>query len=145
MTEYEMASLVTDMQAALAAGSIELATIVSGFLVAGYVAAHRLSRLMIAIVLGVYTFWFFGAAFILSRQFISLSGLVTEIHNFATAAKGLQWHAAAGEIPSEWMMNSLGPVVSYFIFPIMFAGSVVFFFHCRRVNRKAEIGEASQV
>lgn len=88
MTEFEMAYLLTDMQSAIGNQSAVFFTGVSGFLVGGYVAAHRLNRALIAIVISVYTLWFLQMMFLLSRMSISLAGLVTQIHEFAEAWQG---------------------------------------------------------
>jgi hypothetical protein len=66
--------------------------------------------------------------------------LVQEIHRFAESGKGLQWHSAAGTIPPPWLLQDAGPVGLNVVFIAVFAASVAFFFHCRRVNRKAETG-----
>jgi hypothetical protein len=140
MTEFEMAYLLTDMQAAISTGSSELITLVTGFLVAGYTVGHRLSRWMLAVVLGIFGYWYSMSVFILSRQILSLGGLVQEIHSFAESGKGLQWHVAAGQIPPSWLVQDVTPVALNIVFITVFAAAIAFFLQCRRMNRKAEVG-----
>lgn len=138
MTEFEMAYLLTDMQAAISTGSSELLTLVTGFLVAGYSVGHRLSRWMLAVVVGIFAYWYSVSVFILSRQIITLTGLVQEIHRFAESGKGLQWHSAAGTIPPQWLVQDVGPVMLNTVFIAVFTAAIAFFFQCRHMNRKAE-------
>lgn len=139
MTEFEMAYLLTDMQSALANYTATFFTGVSGFLVSGYVAAHRLNRTMLAVVLSLYTVWFVPVVFMMSRMGISFSGLLHEMHQFAAAGKGLQWHAAATAIAPDWLFD-LGPYPMYLFGVAVYCGTMYFFLHCRRVNHKAEGG-----
>lgn len=136
MTEFEMAYLVTDMQIAVSTTSATLFTITSAFLLAGYYVAHRLTPLMIGVVIVIYAWFFFGTTFMLNRELISLFGLAAEIHTHAEAGKGLHWHAAANPAPA-WVL-SIGIVVGFALNAVIFIATLVFFFHCRRVNRQAE-------
>jgi hypothetical protein len=138
MTEFEMAYLMTDMQAGLMASTTTLFTITSAFLVAGYLVSHRLSRLMVGVAIAVFSWAFFTTAFITSRQIFNLLGLVVEINKFANAGKGLAWHAAAQPIV-DWAMQ--GGTWFFIVFcTLAFIGSIAFFFHSRRVNQMAEAG-----
>lgn len=137
MTEFEMAYLMTDMQAGLMTSTTTLFTITSAFLVAGYVVSHRLSRLMVLVAVAVFGWAFFTTAFITSRQVFNLLGLVAEINKYAAAGKGLQWHAATQPIIG-WALA--GGTWFFIIFcALAFVGSLAFFFHSRRINRKAEV------
>lgn len=138
MTEFEMAYLMTDMQAGLMTATTTLFTITSAFLVTGYLASHHLNRIMVVVVVAVFSWAFFLTAFITSRQVFNLLGLVVEINKFAAAGKGLQWHAAAQPVVG-WAMA--GGTWFFIIFcALVFAGSIAFFFHSRRINRKADAG-----
>lgn len=138
MTEFEMAYLMTDMQGALMTSMTTLTTITSAFLVAGYVVSHRLNRLMVGAAIGVFAWSFVSTAFITSRQIVSLLGLVEQIHDYAAAGKGLAWHAAASPL-IRWALDG-GPYFFIGFCFLVFIGSLAFFLHCRRVNRKAEAG-----
>lgn len=139
MTEFEMAYLVTDMQSASANQTTVLTTGVSGILVGGYVAAHRLTKLMLAFAISLYTLFFGGQIFLLTRMQLTLFGLLQQVHQFAAEGKGLQWHSAANYMAPVWLFQ-LGPYPQYFMAALIYCATIVFFFHCRRVNRKAEVG-----
>jgi hypothetical protein len=116
-------------------------TMVSAFLVASYVGAHRLSPLMIALLIGMYAYAYFGIAFTLTRQMTTAFGLVGQISARAAAGSDFQWHAAAeawGASTTTATIRSFAPLINLLISLVIFAGTLVFFFHCRRVNRKAE-------
>lgn len=138
MTEFEMAYLVTDMQIAVSTTFATLFTITSAFLLAGYYAAHRLTPLMIGVLIVIYAWSFFGTTFMINRELISLFGLAGEINTYASTGNGLQWHAAANPAPA-WLL-SVGVVLAFCLNVIIFIATLVFFFHCRRVNRKSEAG-----
>jgi hypothetical protein len=115
-----------------------LTTITSAFLVTGYVVGHRLTRVMAGAAVAVFTWAFISTAFIASRQIVSLLGLVKEMNDYAAAGKGLAWHAAASPIIG-WAFA--GTPYFFMLFgAVVFLGSIVFFFHSRRANRKAEAG-----
>ena len=139
MTEFEMAYLLTDMQSAMANVATTQITLVSGFLVASYAIAHRLNRMMLSIALPIYTLWYFGNSFLLSRMQISLNGLVHQIHEVAAAGKGLQWHSAANAMAPEWLLE-IGPYVQWTLIFLIYGGTILFFVQCRRHNRNAETG-----
>jgi hypothetical protein len=86
----------------------------------------------------VFAWAFVSTAFIASRQIVSLFGLVKEINDYAAAGKGLAWHAAASPIIG-WAFQGGPYFFGVFAF-VVFAGSIAFFFHSRRTNRKAEAG-----
>jgi hypothetical protein len=91
------------------------------------------------VVVVVSLFILTALAFITSmfRQMESLAGLALQMKAFAAAGKGLQWSAVAS-LNAEWLVAVR--YVSTTIFLIAIGGSVFFFFHCRRVNHKAELG-----
>lgn len=136
MTEFEMAYLLTDMQAALATQGALFFTLVSGFLVTSFVAAHRLTRLMVVVAITLYTAFYLQMIFTFSRMGISMAGLVQQMHQFAADGKGLAWHAASNAVP-EWALQ-MAPYPAYLSGTLVYAATIIFFFHCRHVNHKAE-------
>ena len=138
MTEFEMAYLITDMQAAIMMSTTTLTSITSAFLITAYIASHRLSRIMTLTAVSVFAWAFVTTAFIASRQVVSLLGLVKEINAYAASGKGLAWHAAASPIIG-WAMDG-GPYLFNGFAVVVFAGSIAFFFHCRKENRKTDTG-----
>ena len=134
MTDYELASLLAELQGTMMATLGLLFTIISAFLVAGYVAAHRLNILMTLVVLGVYTFSGLLVSFELNREAAALVGVVGQIQEHASAGKGLGWHPAAGwtinQVISVWM-TPIQMVVGF----VMYGATIGFFFSCRRHNQ----------
>ncbi len=137
MTEFEMAYLQNDMLVALANGTQFFFTLLSAFLAASYVGAHRLTRPMVVVVIGLFVLTAFSSILAQFRQMESLAGLAEQIRAFAAAGKGLQWSAVT-KIPA-WWVESLRYIAAA-VFLIAVIASVFFFFHCRRVNHKAEAG-----
>jgi hypothetical protein len=94
---------------------------------------------MLAVAISLYTLFFWQAVFLLSRMGITMSGLVQQIHQFAAEGKGLQWHSAADYIAPSWAFQ-LGAYPAYVLGALIYWATIAFFFHCRRVNHKAEAG-----
>ena len=136
MTEYEMASLANDYRNSIGTTSGMAFTTVSAFLVAGYLAAHKLNRFMTATVITVYTVWLGGAVANIVRTATNLDGLVQQMHLMAAQGQGLQWHLASNAYP-EWSF-AVAMGVTLFLFGAVYVASVVFFFQSARQSRKAE-------
>lgn len=137
MSEFELASLHSQMyvQAQSALGT--LLTVLSGFLIVSYLAAHRLDRTTIAVGLAIYvgfgTFLVLGA----SRTMATYAGLSLEIAKYAQSGRGLAWHGATSA--PIWVLDMM-PLFAITAGSIGIATSVYFFFHCRRMNRKEQVG-----
>jgi hypothetical protein len=132
MTEFEMAYLFNDMQIALGATIQYNFAITTAFLAAAYLAAHRLTRSMVIIVVTIYAMTVVGNILMMVRIMQSLAGLAKEIQAFAQAGKGLAWHAVTN-VP-VWAFDS-SRYTAILLFVGASAASIYFFFHCRRVNR----------
>jgi hypothetical protein len=141
MTEYEMASLFTEMRLALDGQVQVFFTMLVAFLVASYLVAHKLTRSMAAVVVGLFLVTALGGSAGIYRQAQAMGGLAREMKAAASSGKGLAWHPVA-EI-QEWALQ-IGSVGGLFIFLVATAAAVYFFFHCRRVNRIADLGEATR-
>jgi hypothetical protein len=135
MSEYEMAYLFNDMQLAIIAQLSLYVSIMSGFLIMSFLAAHRLSRAMLVVAISLFTWLWYVLLMLSYREMASFSGLMGEMRNFRDAGKGLVWHDAAYTppfllelIPMSWIAFQL----------IFFAAAIGFFFHCRRKNLTAE-------
>ena len=136
MTEFEMATLFNDMQLAIVAQLSLYASIMSGFLIMSFLAAHRLSRTMVAVAISLFAWLWYVLLMLSYREMAAFTGLMVEMRKFKDAGQGLRWHAAAYTpvflldlIPASW-------IVFQFIF---FAAAVGFFFHCRRENTVTEV------
>jgi hypothetical protein len=135
MTEFEMAYLFNDMRIELDAQAQLFFTVSTAFLVASYIAAHRLTRSMTAIVIGLYVLASAGTIVNMYRQAWAIAGLADEIRKLAVAGKGLAWHPAASMAEPALTFTGLPRAI---IFSLATTAAVYFFFHCRRVNRKSE-------
>ena len=105
----------------------------SAFLVAGYLAAHRLTRFMVSFVVIAFVWWSFTISLAFYRLTTDFFGLRHEMHVAATGGKGLAWHSAA-QIDG----GVYSPIVFSVIWLTLNLCAIYFFFHCRRMNRKVE-------
>lgn len=140
MTEFEMAYLQNDMLLALAAASQYFFAMVTAFVVAAYLVAHRLTRTMVIIIVSMFTIASAGSIVMIFRIMQSLGGLANEMRAFAQAGKGLAWHSVMNMPP--WGFES-ARYVGTALFIAAAAASIYFFFHSRRVNRIAEAPRAN--
>lgn len=136
MTEYEMASLANDYRDSIGTTSGMAFTTVSAFLVAGYLAAHKLTRFMTATVIAVYTLWLAGSVMNIVRIATNLDGLLRQMHLTAAQGQGLQWHLAANDIPQWSFAVAVGATLV--LFGAVYVASVVFFFQSAPQSGKAE-------
>lgn len=135
MTEYEMASLANDYRDSMGTAAAMAFTTVSAFLVAGYLAAHKLNRFMTATVVTVYTLWLGGSMMNIVSIATNTDGLRRQMHLMAEQGQGLQWHLASSY--SQWSF-AVGVGVTLFLFAVIYVASVVFFFQSARQNRRAQ-------
>lgn len=134
MTEYEMASLLAELQTTMQIIYGTLIALVSGFLIASHYVAHRLTIFMVVVVVGLYTLFLGWNGMTLSAMSISFGGLMEHMHTFAADGKHLQWHVVAS--PNFFVLPIRLPILLVFV--VLYLSTVTYFFHCRQVNRKAE-------
>ena len=142
MTEFEMAYLLTDMQATAATSFGVDLSVTSGFLVSGYILGHRLNWLMIGILVTLYTIYMFSTAIILSRMQVSIVGLLQKMSEATADGKTLTWHAVHTLPPPRFVADTIGTstlVVSFAVW----AGAIAFFVIARNMNLKQEREEAA--
>jgi hypothetical protein len=137
MTEFEMAYLHVELVNSMGMLFTGYFTVFTGFLVASYLVAHKLTRTMTIIGVGMFVFLDVGAIMLNYRTISSLAGLSLKMHGMAQTSDMLTWHSTA--TTPEWTFDAL-PLVGVALYSISMIAAVYFFFHCRRVNRKAEIG-----
>jgi hypothetical protein len=140
MTAFEMAYLNNEILIQMASTFSILFGTFSAFLVASFMAAHRLTRTMAAIAVALFLLSSLMMVSNFYSQSTSLLGLTREMKTFAKAGKGLAWHPAVTIPDGALVMTN-----QFFAMMLLaaIAASVHFFFHCRRVNRKPEpIAEA---
>jgi len=65
-----------------------------------------------------------------------MQALLVQMHTFASTGKGLAWHPiSSGPAPNIWIAGWATLTVML----CAVAGSIYFFYQCRRLNRKAEL------
>lgn len=137
MTEFEMASLANDMLATTNTILTTSFTVTTGFVAASYLAAHRLSRTMTVIVVALYVAWSLS---INAQAYTALRGyyrLLRKIRDTAQPEGIFSWFPPEG-MPA-WFTDARPSMIGASLIVAILA-SVIFFFHCRRVNRKSEAG-----
>lgn len=140
MTEFEMASLANDL---VTTGTTMITTyfsVVSGFVVTGYIAAHRLSRPMVVVAVGLFVAWSLSIGGQISIVMRNYYGMLAKIRDAATGDE-FSWYAP--EVAPRWI-NDLRPDMIFASLIVVALAAIYFFFHCRRVNSKAEL-EAAKV
>jgi hypothetical protein len=135
MTEFEMAYMFNDMFINLVTQVQFFFTVLTAFLVASYAAAHRLTRSMTVVAVGLFAVVSAGSILNIYRQSQAMSGLAETMKAAAASGKGLAWHPVADLY--DWQLRGVGGI-AFFLLAV--AAAVYFFFHCRHVNRKAEAG-----
>jgi len=135
MTEFEMASLHAELIGLLATQFMGYFTVLSAFMVASYLAAHRLTATMAVIGVGSFGLFCLATMFTASRTLASVQGLSNQMRKFAEAESGLAWHGIA-QTPQAVQEFTVSVAMSVLI--VSAASGAYFFFHCRRVNRQAQ-------
>jgi len=128
MTEFEMAYLFNDMLLALGATASLFFATLTAFLVASYLVASKLTRMMAVIAVGLFLLSELGSISMMYRIMQSMAGLGREMRAFAQAGKGLAWHRLA--TASDWTID-LPRYAGTGLYIIATAAAVYFFFLCR--------------
>jgi hypothetical protein len=133
MTEFEMISAMQGYANINLTIMMNFFTVLTAYLAAGYLAAHRLSRAMAIFVTAMYlvmsTMFLVGMYRIMAIQ----AGLLHEMVNFAKAGKGLAWAPFA----STNTVESVNLIIGFSMFAIVVSaivGGVYFFYDCRKRN-----------
>ena len=130
MSEYEAAYLFKEMIDGIQNASINYLSVVFGFLVAGYLAAAQLSKVMFGIAVGLFSFFALVTIFILNRYMATATALVDHLRLSAVEGDtSLVWH------PIIYQPVNFSEYISFIysgLLLISFAAALVFFFHCRR-------------
>ena len=143
MTEYEMASLANDMLSTSNTILTTCFTVISAFVVVSYLVAHRLSRTMTVIVIALHIVWSLSLWAQASFALRSYYKLLRKMRNTAEPNGIFDW--ISPELAPSWLTDARPEMIGISLLLAVLA-SVYFFFHCRRVNRKAEtVVEAPKV
>ena len=139
MTEYEMASLANDMTGTASVLFLNWISVVTAFLVAGYLVSHRMNGWMIATLLLVYSYVYYGMVIPMFGQIANLQGLGRKMEAFANAGSGLEWHSIGTRgLPPQWVWSATD-IVNVVAFAVVYLVSIAFFVQCRHMNRNAEV------
>jgi hypothetical protein len=136
MSEYEMASLHTELFNAVQSSVTVLLSVLSGFLLISFFAAHRLDRITAAVGLATFIGYVLLNVAGTSGALISYARLTHEMRAYAASGQGLEWHNAA-RAPS-WVVDALSPAILVAGAVVLLA-SVHFFFRCRHINRTTDV------
>jgi hypothetical protein len=136
VSEFELAYLFNEMQMAVVTQLALYVSVMSGFLIMSFLAAHRLSRALMILAISLFSWLWYVLLMLSFREMASFSGLMGEMRKFKDAGKGLNWHYATHTptflvqmIPISWIAFQL----------IFYAAAVGFFFHCRHINLRTEV------
>jgi hypothetical protein len=131
MTAYELASLHAQISDNVNAQLTNFLTLLSLYLGAGYLIAHRLTLWSAIALTGIFVVVESGFSTVMYRTLASLIGLSREIRKLAEQGQDLQWHQAVG-MP-DWVLNWL-PTNSLILLWVIVVAAVYFFFASRRHN-----------
>jgi hypothetical protein len=133
MTEYELAALYAQMGDNVAAQFTNWVTILSIYLGAGYLVAHRLTFGSALVFTGIFVVVGGGAANVMVQAIRGLMGVAHEIRLFAEQGKGLAWHQAA---LAPAFAETTFPIGSGVLLAVVLIGAVYFFWSSRRQGLK---------
>jgi hypothetical protein len=135
MSDYEMASLHAELFNAIQSSIAVFLSILSGFLLLSYFAAHRLDRISAAVTLLIFAGYSAVNLSGTSGTLTSYAGLTHQIRERVASTGGLSWHNAA-HMPG-WLADILSPGLMS-LGAVVLVASIRFFFHCRHTNRLKE-------
>ena len=116
-------------------------TILVAYLVAGYLAAHRLSLINAMFVTVLFAATSLISIMMMSRFGTLLQGLFAHMHAAAISSKVLQWHPVATQVPNVWAAG----MVALAAMALASIGAIYFFFDCRRHNQRVASFATPQV
>ena len=130
MTDYEILSLFNEMAANTQGAFMNFVAILSAFLIAGYLAAHRLSKTMTVILTVLFSVVAVQEGLTVLFHWGDQVGLLADIRSRAA----LSWHGASRGGPSLGIFFNIT-----FGFTVIggYIGGLIFFFHQRRVGLKS--------
>lgn len=130
MTEYETAYLFKELIDSAGNATINYVSVLFGFLVAGYLAAPRLSKAMSGILVGLFVFFALMMIFTVNRTMAVTASLVNDVRLSAAGGDtALAWHPIVYE-PANFIEYFVPLYTGLLI--ASFVAALVFFFHCRR-------------
>ena len=135
MTAYELASLHTQIGDNINAQLSNWLAIVSLYLGAGYLLAHRLSLLSAIALSTIFLVILGGWTVQLLRAMQNWVGVSNEIRKLSEKSSGLEWHQAALVPPDTLAFFPVGGTITLWI---IILAALSFFFSSRRQNLKTQ-------
>ena len=134
MSEYEMASLHAQLFGLIFSANVGMFGVVSAFMAASFVAAHRLTRTMAFITVLLFVLYSVGVLIAAAGMVESFMRLSAHMHDYAESGRGLSWHLTSQARSQELRLVSLYFTAATLV--LAHLAALFFFFHCRRVNRQ---------
>ena len=135
MTDYEMLSGLTELINTLWTIFTVYVSIVFAVLVAGYIAAAKLTSRMVSLIITLYTLVALWALLGLNRTSLTITALTAEIQR-AVLEEGssLGWHPVTTTPDFVFVALPFGISV---LAIVAYVGSIIFFLHQRRSGSPA--------
>jgi hypothetical protein len=136
MTEYELVSLLQTQINTIGVEIMDYFTILTAFLVAGYVASHRLtlSMALFVTVMFVVSALFFVASVMGDYEVTKV--MMSELRRLADTGTGFRWVHRAQQSP---LVADIISDVALMMMLSGILGGVYFFFQSRRHNRAVAV------
>ncbi|MEQ1756519.1 MAG: hypothetical protein ABL973_20555 [Micropepsaceae bacterium] len=138
MTEYELGYLLNEYQNSFQAQLMNVFSILSAFAIVSFLAAHRLSRTMVTVSMALFTFWLWMEIWGMLGRTRQILTLRTHIQQVFRESGKMSWHISnQTSITPAWLTENL-PTIFLSVAVFCYVAALFFFFHCRRLNLKAE-------
>jgi hypothetical protein len=132
MTDYELVSTLNETLSILWLIFSTYVSIVFAFLVASYLVANKLMPKIVPLLLFIYSLVAFWAISGLYRTGLGVIGIVGEIkRGVLESTSSLSWHSSMSM--SDSLLDYM-PVIVTSIPTLAFIGSILFFFHQRKIS-----------
>jgi len=134
MTDYEMIYTFNDYLNLVFTVLMGYVSIVSAFLIVGYLISSKLDSKMTSIVVGLYTIITIPMVFICQRLTDTFVSIVKEIRKAVNdGASSLGWHNITTE--PEFLAQTIIIIIPI-VMILAYMASLIFYFHQRRVGLK---------
>ena len=132
MSDYEMVSIFHENLSLIFTVLMSYVSIVSAYLVVGYLVSAKLQPVMVSIITSLFTLFSITLTFIMNRLASTFVGIGQEMRRAASdSTSSLGWH----NVTSEPEFLSAGAMFAFTALLILtYLGALVFFFHQRRVG-----------
>jgi len=130
MTSYERASLFMSLVDSTAGVMMDFVSVLFGFLVAGYLVAPHINRVMSGIVIGLFGVFSVFMIFTANRNLETLASLADEMRSSAAAGNtALAWHPVIAEATN---MPALALPVMMGLLIIASISGIIFYIYASR-------------